>query len=146
MKSRYVVLALSCVVTATILAAQQSAAGTWNLKAEAVEGQTPSGGTWSRNAVSGTLVIEQKDTALKGTWTGPKADVWPFSGRLQGDQFEFTTEARDVPVVIDGQQTKRSFSWTFRGSVVDSTLRGTMTFNRAGENSERHQPFTAERR
>jgi len=140
--------AIESVVKETVppVAAQGSVAGTWNLKADAAEGQTSSGGTWSRSAVTGTLVIEQQDTALKGTWTGAKGEDWPFTGRVQGDRFEFTTEAREVPVVVDGQQTRIAFRWTFRGDIAGSTLRGTMTFDRAGENSERHQPFTATRR
>lgn len=140
-----VLLAASCVVIASA-AQQRTLAGTWTLKAEAVQGHTPGGGSWSRDALTGTLVIELKDTAISGTWTGPKGDPWPFTGRLRLDKFEFTTSVREVPATIDGRQVMVRFQWRFRGENDHDTLRGTMVLDREGEESERLQPFTATRR
>ena len=140
-----VLLAASCVVMASA-AQPRTLAGTWTLQAEAAQGQTPDGGNWSRSATTGTLVIELKDHALTGTWTGPKGDVWPFTGQLQLDRFEFTTSVREVPATIDGRQVMVRFQWRFRGENDHDTLRGTMVLDREGEQSERLQPFTATRR
>ena len=140
-----VLLAASCVVMAGA-AQPRTLAGTWTLKAEAAQGQTPEGGSWSRDAITGTLAIELKDPALTGTWTGPKGDAWPFTGQVQLDRFEFTTSVREVPATIDGRQVMVRFRWRFRGENDHDTLRGTMVLDREGEESERLQPFTATRR
>lgn len=140
-----VLLAASCVVMASA-AQPRTLAGTWALKADAASGQTPDGGNWSRDTLTGTLVIELKDTAITGTWTGPKGDAWPFTGQLKVDRFELTTSVRELPVTIDGRQSTVRFRWRFRGENDHDTLRGTMVLDREGEQSERLQPFTATRR
>ena len=116
------------------------------MKTEAVTGTTPNGGSWSRDAITGTLVIELKDTALTGTWTGPKGEPWPFTGQVQRARFEVTTSPREMPVVIDGRPGTGRFRWRFRGENDHDTLRGTMVLDREGEQSDRLQPFTATRR
>jgi hypothetical protein len=148
-------LNMRCAVLFVLLVTSLSAAtagqertlsGTWSLKAEAVNGTTEGGRTWSRSAFSGTLNIEQKDTALKGTWKGPQGDPWQFTGRVQGDKFEFRTDARGVPVTRDGHQTTEAMRWTFHGTIAGEGLTGTMALHRSDEDAQRPQPFTAERR
>jgi hypothetical protein len=139
-----VLLLCSCAERAFAQTADVS--GPWAVQAEAASGVTPSGGTWSRSATSGTLEIVQDGSALKGTWTGPKGEPWSFTGRIEKDRFEVTTVTRDVPATIDGQQTTVPYRWVFRGTAANNRLTGTMAFGRAEKGDDAAQPFTAERR
>jgi len=121
-------------------------AGTWTLTAEAITGSTPNGGSWGRDAIAGTVVIELKNGAVTGTWTGPKGEPWPFMGQVELALFEFTTTPREMPVTLNGRQGTARFRWRFRGENDHDTLRGTMVLDREGEESNRLQPFTATRR
>ena len=118
-------------------------AGTWTLKAEAAQGHTPDGGSWSRDAHGNARdrIERHRVTDL----TGPKGDAWPFT-----DSCSSTVRIHDqrsrVPATIDGQQVMVRFRWRFRGENDHDTLRGTMVLDREGEQSERLQPFTATRR
>ena len=139
-----VLLFALCTLTASATE-QRTLAGTWTLKADAVQGQTAGGGTWSRDAMTGTLTIVLKENSLSGTWTGSKGEPWPFTGELRVDRFALTTSVRESPVILDGQPTTARFLWRFRGENDHDTLRGTMVLDREGEESERLQPFTATR-
>src|SRR5688572_9472066 len=97
-----VLLFALCTLTASA-AEQRTLAGAWALKADAVQGQTAGGGTWSRDAMTGTLTIVLKENSLSGTWTGSKGEPWPFTGELRVDRFELTTSVRESPVILDGQ-------------------------------------------
>ena len=138
------IILLACLFTASV-SAQPGIAGKWAVTAKAVSAVTDSGGSWSRAALTGRLDIEQSGATLKGSWTSPKGEPWPFTGRLTDDAFELTTMARDVPVTRDGQQTTAKFRWVFRGTIAGDMLRGSLQFDRDGETSERLQPFTAQR-
>ena len=142
----FLLLMMMCSMVAAPIGQEASVSGTWSLKAEAANGQTHDGGTWSRSAVTGVLVLEQNGTALKGTWTGPRGDSWPFSGRIQGTAFEFRTDPKDMSVTIDGRQTAEAMRWTFRGTASGDTLKGQMALHRDGREPEQLQPFTADRR
>lgn len=81
----------------TASAQDRAFTGVWSLKADAVEGQTEDGGTWTRGAIKGALEIEQHDGTLTGAWKGPMGAAWPFKGTVHGDAFEILTEARSLP-------------------------------------------------
>ena len=123
----------------------RSAAGTWNVKGEAASGTTDGGGTWNRNAISGTLVIAQNGPSLTGTWTATNRTAVALQGNITGGRFEFRTDPREVEVTVNGERTTMRLRWTFRGSVAGETLQGTMSLDREDQDSAMPQPFTADR-
>jgi hypothetical protein len=89
------IAAFTGALTIAVAAQQPSVAGTWTVKGEAASGQNDSGGTWNRSAVTGTLVIAEKDGALTGTWTPTRRPPLTFTGQLKGDAFD-APDAMDV--------------------------------------------------
>ena len=127
------------------IAQDRPAAGTWSVKGDAASGTTDGGGTWNRNAVTGTLVIAQNGQTLTGTWTATNRTAVALHGTITGETFEFRTEPREVEVIINGERTAMRLRWTFRGSVAGDTLRGTMSLDREDQESAMPQPFTGDR-
>ena len=138
-------LAVGVFVTIGVAPQQSPVSGTWSVKGEAASGQNDSGGTWNRSAVTGILVIAEKDGALTGTWTPTKRSALKFTGQVKGDAFEFEAEPRDVAAEVNGVASTLRMRWTFVGASKDGQLQGTMSLDKVDDPPNQPQPFTAER-
>ena len=138
-------LAVAVALAIGVAAQESPVAGTWSVKGEPASGHNDTGGTWNRSAVTGILVIAEKDGVLTGTWTPTKRIALKFTGQLKGDAFEFEAEPRDVPADVNGVATTLRMRWTFTGALKDGQLRGTMSLDNVGDPAAQPQPFIAER-
>jgi hypothetical protein len=145
MKIRLAVVLMLAMIPLSILAATQAAnvSGSWKVDTTAAAGEAD-GSTWSLGALSGTLTLEQKDDAVTGSWKGRQPEPWVLTGRVTGMDFEFQTEARDIPAIRNGEQTTVPRRWIFRGTVDGDKLTGSMSLA-GGDGDPPTQPFSAAR-
>ena len=137
---------LVCVLLGTsgVVAQSGTAADVWTVNAEAARGKTENGGTWRLSANTGTLTLEQKGSAINGSWKGRLPETWPLTGQLTGDTIELKSAMREVPAVKDGAKTTVPRRLAFRGTVKGDTMTGQLSFE-SDRGDGRSQKFTATR-
>ena len=118
--------------------------GAWSVAAEGAKGTTDEGGSWSMNPVNGTLTLDQKASAVTGTWKGQMPEPWAVEGQIDGATFQLRTEWRETPVTRDGVKSTTKARWVFRGTVSGSDLSGTLALELDGR-GDREQRFKAKR-
>ena len=120
-----------------------TATGTWDLKSDEMKSEK-----WTLSPIAGTLVLEERGTELKGTWTGPmKEEPWILTGQIKDGTFDLRSEPREIDVTRDGAKSKVKARWVFRGTVTDDTMTGTMMLDRDSDTGVLpRRPFKATRR
>jgi len=147
MKLRLGILLASAVLHLVTLEAHRAASlsGKWSVVAEAAEVESADGSQrWTLVAIAGTLQLEQKDSAVTGSWQGRLPAPWALTGKVDGQTFELQTEDRDMPVETDGQRSTVRRHWIFKGTIDGDALSGAM-FLAGGATTTPSQPFTATR-
>ena len=147
MKLRLGILLASAVLQLAPLEAHRAAnlSGKWSVVAEAAEVESTDGTErWTLVAIAGTLQLEQKDSAVTGSWQGRMPAPWSVTGKIDSQTFELQTEDRDMPVETNGERQTVRRHWTFKGTIDGDTLSGSM-FLSGGEKTTPSQPFTATR-
>ena len=141
MKIRLTIVLMLALLPSSMLSATHAAdvTGRWKVDATAANGTS-----WSLGGLSGTLTLEQKGDAVKGSWQGRQPSAWALTGRVTGTDFECETEARDIPATRNGEETTVQRRWIFRGSVDGDTMSGSMSLA-GGDSDTPTQPFTATR-
>jgi len=147
MKLRLGILLASAVLQLVPLEAHRAAglSGKWSVVAEAAEVESPDGTEkYSMVAIAGTLQLDQKDSAVTGSWQGRMPAPWSLTGNVDGATFELKTETRDMPITRNGEQQMVPRQWIFKGTLDGDALSGAM-FLSGGATTTPSQPFTAKR-
>jgi hypothetical protein len=147
MKTRLAVAfaSIALLLAIFVLMRTSSLSGSWTIYAETAEGVFPNGEPWKVVPVSGVLTLEQNGASVTGSWKGRQPEPWPLTGHIEGTQFEFQTEPRDIPAVREGQNITVARRWIFRGTAGRDTLSGSMSLA-GNDGNQTTQPFSAERK
>ena len=127
MKLRLGILLASALLQFAPLEAQRAASlsGKWSVDAEGSEVESPDGTEkWTLVPISGTLQLDQKDSAVTGSWQGRMPAPWKLTGNVDGVTFELQSETRDMPVETNGERTTVKRHWIFKGTIDGDTLSG----------------------
>ncbi len=136
-------LSLSLFRVPAIAASPQDFSGRWELAIEGASKRMDNGGSMSRTAMSGVLMIDVDEENVRGTFSHdlPGGEAMPVTGVLKGGRLHLVTSWREVK---DQSRIFRT-RWVLDAGRKEDGLAGTCRLELEGRAEWLEQRWTARR-